>query len=174
MLKKFTEKIEWMDWKATLINLLTYQSVRNGVPLNHVISDNVVPILWTNTNLLDDSVDRNALIGRVFNANASKVPSYIVRFISEYTVSKHKLPYHKDADNGCVDYFALQEFYEGVGANAKAVLTSKKDIQEIFYGGENPPHMWWEKFEVKLTNALHLLIRQIRCTTIRCSPIRWL
>ena len=125
--------------------------------LNYVIRDNVSAIIWTNTNFLDDYVDRTPLTGKVFNANASKVPSYIVRFISEYTVSKQKLPYHKDADNGCVDYFALQKFYERVGPNAKAVLTAEKDIQDIFYGGEKPPHMWWEKFESKFTNAFEVI-----------------
>ena len=40
--------------------------------------------------------------------------------------------------------FSNFELYEGVGADAKSVLTSEKDIQEIFYGGVKPPHMWWE------------------------------
>ena len=72
--------------------------------------------------------------------------------ISENTVAEQRILTHKDAADGCDDYFSLQEFYEGVVSNTKAVLTSKKDIQELFYGGENPPHMWWDRFEVKLSN----------------------
>ena len=34
------------------------------------------------------------------------------------------------------------------------MLTAEKDIQYIFYRGGNPPHMWWDKFEVKSTNNL--------------------
>ena len=61
---------------------------------------------------------------------------------------KKKLLLHKDAADGPVYYFAIQEFYEREGGNEKGVLTSKKDFQEIFYGG---------KFEVKLTNAFSVL-----------------
>ena len=39
----------------------------------------------------------------------------------------------------------------------KAVLTANKDFQDIFYGSENPPHMWWDKFEVKLTNTFSVI-----------------
>ena len=81
--KKFTEKMEWMDWKATIINFLKYKPGRNGVTLNYVTRERIDAIAQTNTNFLDDYVDRTPLTGRVFNANASKVPSYIVRFISE-------------------------------------------------------------------------------------------
>ena len=66
--------------------------------------------------------------------------------ISGNKVSEQKLLPHKDAADGRVDYFALQELYKGVGANAKAILTAKKYIQEIFYGGEKLPHMCWDKF----------------------------
>ena len=90
----------------------------------------------------------------MFNDNASKVHLYIVQLISENEVAKQKLLPHKDAADGHVDYFSLQEFYEGVGANAKYVLTAEKYIQEIFYRGGKPPHMWWDKFEVKSTNNL--------------------
>ena len=48
----------------------------------------------------------------------------------------------------------LQEFYEGfLGANAKSMLATECDIQELFYAGEKPLHMWWHWFEVRMTNA---------------------
>ena len=103
-------------------------------------------------NFIDDYVDRISLTERVFNANESNVHSYIARLISENTVAEQKLLPHKDAANVCVYYFDLQELYEGLVANAKSVLTSNKYIQEIFYGGEKPLHMWWGKFEGNLTN----------------------
>ena len=88
MPKNFTEKIECMDWKVTLINFLKYQPGGNGVPLNYVIRGNVSAIVRTNINFLDDYVDRTPLSGRVFNADASKVHSYIARLISENAVAE--------------------------------------------------------------------------------------
>ena len=117
------------------------------MPLNCVIRGNFAAIVRTNTNFLDDDFDRTPLIGRVFNANAYKVHSYIVKFIFENAVAEQNLLPHKDAADGRVDYFALKELYEGVGGNAKAVLTDKKYIQELFYGSEKPPHMWWENLK---------------------------
>ena len=61
MTKNFTEKMEWMDWKSTLINFLKSQPGRNGVPLNYVIRYNVAAIIQTNTNFIDCYVDRTPL-----------------------------------------------------------------------------------------------------------------
>ena len=93
-----------MDWKATLINSIKSQPGRNGVPLNYVIRENVAAIAQTNTNFLDDYVDRNPLNVRFFNADASKVHLYIVRLIYDFYFSEHKLLPHKDEADGCVDY----------------------------------------------------------------------
>ena len=110
--------------------------------LNYVIRSNVSIIVQTNMNLLDDYVDRTPFTTSVFSSDASKLCLYIFLLISENAVSEQEIIPHKDADDGRVDYFSLQEFYEGVGSNAKTVLTDKKEIQELFYEGENPPQMW--------------------------------
>ena len=73
MPNNFTENIECMDWKATLMNFLRYQPGRNGVSLKYVIRNNVAVIVQTNTNFLDDYVDRTPLTGQVFNDNVTKV-----------------------------------------------------------------------------------------------------
>ena len=73
MLKNFTEKIKWMDWKATLINFLKCQPGMSGVPLNYVISNNVAAIVQTNMNFIDDYIDRTPLTGSVFDADESKL-----------------------------------------------------------------------------------------------------
>ena len=111
----------------------------------------------TNTKFLDNYVDSTPFTGRVFNSNASKVHSYIALLISENSVAEQKLLPNKDGADRLVDYFPLQEFYEGVGANSKAGLTSNNKIQDIFYRGENPPDMRWEKFEVKLNNTFSVI-----------------
>ena len=75
--KNFTENMEWMDWKATLINFLSSQPGRNGLPLNYVIRDNVVAIVRTNKHFIDEYVDRTPLTGKLFNADESKVHFFI-------------------------------------------------------------------------------------------------
>ena len=82
MPKNFTENMEWMDWKATLINALKSQPGRIVVPLNCVIRDKVAAVFLTSTNFLDDYVDRTPLTGRLFNSDASKVHPHIVLLIS--------------------------------------------------------------------------------------------
>ena len=54
---------------------------------------------------------------------------------------------------------SLKYFYEGVGANAKAVLEAENDIQELYYEGEKKPHMWWDEYEIRLTNAFAIVDR---------------
>ena len=49
---------------------------------------------------------------------------------------------------GQVDFNALKEYYEGVGANAKSVLSAEADILEMYYSGEKKPMMLWDEFEV--------------------------
>ena len=101
--KNFTDDINWMECKAKIISLIKSQPGRNGVPLDYVSRDNVAAIVQTNTDFIDDYVDRNPPTGRVFNADASKVHSYIVRLISENTVAEQKLLPFKDSYDGRVD-----------------------------------------------------------------------
>ena len=65
--------MDCMDWKSTLLHFLKSGPGSNGVPLNYFIRDNVATIVRTNTNFLDDYVDKTPLYGRVFDTDASKV-----------------------------------------------------------------------------------------------------
>ena len=153
MPKEFTEKMKWAYWKGTLINFLKSQPGRHGVPLSYVICENDTPIIRDNANFLDDYVDQAPLNGHAFTSDASKVHSYIARLLTGNPVAEQKILPHKDTSNGRIDCNALKEYYEGVGANAKAVLSAEADIQDMYYSGEKKPMMWWDEFEVRLTNA---------------------
>lgn len=157
ILKNFTEKMKWIDWKSTLVNFLQSQPGRNGVPLSYVVRDNLAPLQVQNVSFLDDYVDRALLTGRAFATDASKVHTYIVRLISENSVAEQKILPFKDQSHSRVDFNALKDFYEGVGANVKAVLEAETDLQEMFYSGEKRPVMWWDHFELRLTNAFAIV-----------------
>ena len=64
---------------------------------------------------------------------------------------------YKDNANDWKNFLALKYFYEGVGANSKAVLAAENNIQELFYAGKNKPHMWWDKFEISLANVFAIV-----------------
>ena len=157
MHKTFTDKMKHIDWKVTLIKFLKSQLGSNGVPLNYFVRDNVNPTVRNNPNFLDDYADRTPLQGRVLNHDASKVHSYIIILISENTVSEQKVLLYNDNTNYRENFLALKDLYEGVGANDKAVLAAESDIQEMFYAGENNPHMLWDEFEIRLTNAFEIV-----------------
>ena len=36
-------------------------------------------------------------------------------------------------------------------------MSAESDLQDIFYAGEKPPHMWWDEFEIRLTNAFAIV-----------------
>ena len=64
---------------------------------------------------------------------------------------------HIDSNNGRESSNTLKDFYEAVGANAKAIVNAEKDIHDLFYLGEKRPHMWWDEFEARLTNAFAIV-----------------
>ena len=155
--KPFKEEMKWIDWKSSLISFLRTQPGRSKVPLSYVIRDNDLPIHRENPDFMDDYIDRASLTGNAFNVDKTKVHAFIMRLISENPVAEQKVLPYKDAANGRLDFTALKEFYEGVGANSKAVLQAERDLQSLFYLGEKKPHMWWDEFEVRLTNAFAIL-----------------
>ena len=69
------------------------------------------------------------------------------------------LPF-KDDNNGRLDYIALRDFYEGVGTNARATLSAEANLQDMFYAGEKPLHMWWDEFKIRLTNAFAVVDKE--------------
>ena len=77
--------------------------------------------------------------------------------IPKNSVEKQKILTYKDSSDRRVDFMALQEYYKGVGANYKSILTSERDLQDLFYSGEKPPHMWWDRFEVRITNMFTII-----------------
>ena len=52
---------------------------------------------------------------------------------------------------------ALKYFYEGVEANSKAVSATENDILGLFYAGEKKPHIWWNTFDIRLTNVFEIV-----------------
>ena len=155
--KQFKEDTKWLDWRTSFEGFLRTQPGRNGIPLNYIIRDNEFPIYNANPSFLDDYVDQAELAGSSFQIDATKVHTFLMRFISDNPVAEQKVLPYKDQANGRVDFIALRDYYEGVGANSRAILAAEQDISDLFYLGEKKPHMWWDEFEVRLINAFAIV-----------------
>ena len=98
-------------------------------------------------------MDYAPLTGNAFIIDAAKVNAFLMKLIADNPVAEQKVLPQKDGNNGRVSYKALQDHYERVGSNAKALIKAEKDLNDLFYTGEKRPRMWWDEFEVRLTNA---------------------
>ena len=70
-------------------------------------------------------------------------------------VAEAKLVPHAHHNNGSLDFIALKNHYKGVGFHAINIFQADKILQDIFYSGEKKPHMWWDEFERKFTDAFN-------------------
>ena len=66
MHKIFTDKMNWIEWKVTLIKFFKSHPRRNVVPLRYAVRDHVNSIARNNPNLLDEYYNRNLLQGNFF------------------------------------------------------------------------------------------------------------
>lgn len=149
--KQFDAKTKWVDWKDPFVNFLRTQPGRNGVPLSYIVRDNDAPIVQLNEQFFDDYVNQAPLQGEVCASDASEVHIYIVSFITENLTAENKiLPFQAQKDDRA-NFQTLKEHYEGVGTNARALVTAEENINNLFYSGEKKPTMWWEEFKTRLT-----------------------
>ena len=150
---QFTATSLWIDWHPTFINFLGAISGRNVVPLSYVCRpDPVVPPAMY-VDFLDEYIDNAPLVGAAFVTDSTEVHTYIVKFIASNTTAEAKIQPHAADTNGRLGFLALKAHYEGVGVLAIDIVKADKTPEDLFYGGEKKPHMWWEKFERLLNDA---------------------
>ena len=135
---------------------------RNRVPLTYVARDNEATITRPNANLLDGYVYRTLFTGRSLSSYASKLHSYIVRLIYKKSVADQKILPYKDSSGSRINFMSLKEYYEDIGDKPKYIFTAERKLQDIYYSGEKPPHMWWVSFEVSITNVFDVINKGAR------------
>ena len=62
---------------------------------------------------------------------------------------------HAKQNNGRLNFISMKNHYKGVGFHAINIFQADKILQDIFYSGEKKPHMWWDEFERKFTDAFN-------------------
>ena len=73
--------------------------------------------------------------------------------ISRNETAEAKIQNLAQYNDGCRDFIALKEHYEGVGVHSKDITKAVDIIDNLYYSGEKPPHMWWDEFMKELNWA---------------------
>ena len=151
---KFTTTMKWSDWSPTFINYLRTIPGRDGVPLSYVIRDKEESDPTPHEDFMDEYVSMAPVnYGEAFTRDAAEVHTLIVKFITGNETAEMKIKVHESLRNGRMDWIALKEHYEGIGIHAFDIIEAESILNDLFYSGEKFPHMYWEKFEQKLTHA---------------------
>ena len=160
--QKFTEQIQLMDWEPTLVNYLRQIPGMTGIPLSYVIRRQAVPPAAPFVgNVLQHYVAHAPLVGDVYEHDTLDVHTLILTFLTEYP-EVESIVRTATQDNGRDAYMAMVQRFEGVGALAVDLLDAEKVVRELFYGGEKPPTMYWDKFEKDLKHAYAVIDKKAR------------
>ena len=81
------------------------------------------------------------LVGQAFSTDTAKVHTYILSFAPGNTVTESKMVAHAIENNGRIDFIALKYHYKGVGVHTVNAVQADKVLNNLFYSGENKPHM---------------------------------
>ena len=98
---------------------------------------------------------KHPLLDKRYFTNATEVCTYIINFISGNPVAEAKMVHNAQQNNRRIDFIALKNHYEGVGIHAVDIVKADKTLQDLLYSGEKKPHMWWNEFEIQLTDAFN-------------------
>ena len=158
---KLSETTKWIDWRPSFINYLRAIPGVDGVPLSYIIRDNDEPLMEIDpaADYLTNYVRMAPLNGESFVTDNREVHTYIMHFIAGNAVAEAKIVAHGHDEDGRRDYLALKEHYEGVGVNALEITKAEHTINNLYYVGEKPPHMWWSEFEKELSRAFAIYQR---------------
>ena len=105
------DKMKWIDWYPTLINLLREILGRNGVPLSYLCRPTNVQSKAVYNHVIDGYVETAPLVGHVFTYNVAEVHTYVVRFTTGNDVSETKRVDLVEENNGHLDLMELKDHY---------------------------------------------------------------
>jgi hypothetical protein len=90
------------------------------------------------------------LQGAVFNEDNNMVATIIKGLLVSNLTCNAKIQSIVDQNDGRLMYTTLRDHYVGSGLFANDITRANTIIETIFYTGEKPPHMWWDKFKADL------------------------
>lgn len=150
--KTFTTETKWEDWATTFRGYLRQIPGRNGVPLSYVIRNpyeaDATPA--PTGDFIEDYVNHCPLTGEAYNQDNSSVAVYLLSYISECVDAEAIVQSVTDQNDGRGMFRALHQHYAGSGIYANETRRAEEIIKNLFYSGEKPPHMYWDKFKREL------------------------
>ena len=124
-----------------------------GTPLSYVVRRTAIPPAAPVVGpVLETYVMHAPLVGDAFDADTQNVHTLLLAFINEYP-EVESIVRTATVDNGKEAYLAMIATFEGVDAMVNGIVDAEKVIKSLYYGGEKPPTMYWQKFEKDLTHA---------------------
>lgn len=148
--KEFTAETKWSEWIITFRSYLRTIPGRDGVSLSYVIRNNAAPTVANTTDILRQYESMAPLTGNTFISDASTVHTLLVNLITGNETAEAKIASLATISDGRSDYLALRNHYEGVGVHALDITKAEDILDNLYYSGEKPPHMWWDEFEKEL------------------------
>ena len=103
--------------------------------MSYVCRRNDALIVVACVDFLDDYVNRTPLSGDAFTIDAGEHHVYIQSFIAGNKTAEAKILPYANESNGRLDFVALKEHYEGVGANARELILADRFTDTLYYTG---------------------------------------
>jgi hypothetical protein len=90
-------------------------------------------------------------LGTAFSDDNNMVATIFKGLLVSNLTANAKIQSIVDQNNGRLMFTTLRDHYVGSGLFANDITCRANTIIEmIFYTGEKPPHMWWDKFKADL------------------------
>jgi hypothetical protein len=157
----FKKTPKWEDWKPTFINYLRSIPERDGIPLKYICRENdAAEPLAARDDFLDDYVVNAPLEGDSYAIDTVQVHTFLLIFVSGNDTAEAKIQGLARPSDGRKALKRLVDHYEGVGIHAIDIREADEVLKTLFYAGEKPPHMWWSRFEKRLTRAFNAYVKR--------------
>ena len=119
----------------------------------YIVRKNNGPDLTSHVNFMDDYVAMAPLHGAGYVQDAVQVHTFLVNFIAGNNVAKAKIHPYVLAQDRRTDYIKLKDHYEGVRVYTHDIMEADCILSSVYYAGEKPLTMYWDKFKRQLTNT---------------------
>lgn len=150
--EQFNNDDDWEEFDRKFQGYLRLRPGSNGVPLLYVIRPNEVPDPTPRNDYLDEYINSAPLHGQTYITDNRKVLVLLQALIKHERALSVIVTSNTTSDGRGV-YFGIKEHFEGSGIMQTKVTNAEKTIRNLQYKGENPPYMWWTKFEQLLMKA---------------------
>ena len=152
-----TNDVKWEDWEPAFIAYLKVMPGDNGVPLAYVGREEELQMLAAGGTYFDMLISMAPLHGSSFDKDNAKVLSIVLKLIMGNERAEAAVKALNTTNDGRGAISKLRTLYLGEGMMQTSIVNAQQTLNKLFYGGEKPPHIWWDKFEQELLKAYAII-----------------